>query len=155
MPSVQHRPTQTITAGHEPCAVRSAVINAKQIGATRMRTIETAFAGVASADGPNELVTDVRPPATATGYAPSSSPPRTTLCAVGLDHCFEVGTGRADDNELGELTHTQRARHRDNAVDFRRFTVGATLAGAVDQHLDRCTDQVVSFGGGDAILPLA
>ena len=44
--------------------------------------------------------------------------------------------------------------HVHDPVDLGGFSMGATDADLVDQHLDRPTDQGVPTGGGDRVLEL-
>ena len=91
--------------------------------------IVTALAGVASADGPNDVSESVT--------AASRSRPE--------------GPG---DRQRGERAHGERRRNGDDAVDLGRLAMRPPDAGLVHEDFDLGTDQNVTFGRGDAVLQL-
>ena len=93
----------------------------------------TALAGVARAEGPNDVATATPRPGAASRSGPAAPV----------------------DTHLHELADRQVGGHGDDAVDLGRLPVAAGHAGGVDQHLDDRADERVAAAGGDAVLQLA
>src|SRR4051794_14704646 len=114
MPSVMHRMIQSAVAGHDDGWSAMSISNGI---ASRSRVIVTAFAGVASAEGPNEVSESV------------------------TSGRFEIRSAGVGHGHRGEGTDGQCRRDRDDAVDLRRLAVRPPGARLVHEDFDRGADQ--------------
>src|SRR3954451_17599145 len=128
MPSVMQRMIQSAVAGHDDGWSAISISNGT---ASNSRVIVTALAGVASADGPNEVSDTV------------------------TSRRFQVGTERARHRQLDDRADRTVAGDPHDAVDLRRLAMRAPHARFVHEDFDPRPDQIVTFCRGDRILPLA
>ena len=98
--------------------------------ASSSRVMVTAFAGVASADGPNDFVD------------------RHQLAV-------EVGAERGGDGQRRERAGAERLRDEDDAVDLGRLAMTPAHARLVHEDFDPRTDEFVTSRPRDRVLPLA
>src|SRR5438445_5320579 len=128
MPSVMHRMIHNTVAGHDDGL---SAISINRGTASRSRVMVTALAGVASADGPNEVSESV------------------------MSRRLDVGPERARDREGREGADRELARDDHDAVDLRSLTMRAPDARFIHEHFDLGADQFVTFCRSDGVLQLS
>src|SRR5438552_14845948 len=89
------------------------------------RVMVTALAGVARADGPNEVSDSV------------------------TSGRFQIGPERTRHRERGESAHRQARRHDDDPIDLRRLAMGPPAPRLIHEDFDLRPHEFVTFCGGD------
>src|SRR4051812_24515262 len=107
MPSVMHRMIQSTVPGHDDGWSAMSISNGM---ARSSRVIVTAFAGVASADGPNEVSDSV------------------------TSRRFHIRTEGGGDGHLREGAGRQGFRDEHDAVDLRRLAMRPPDPGFIHEH---------------------
>src|SRR3954468_4864023 len=125
IPSVMQRMIHNAVAGQDdgwsPISISSGI-------ASSSRVIVTPLAGVASADGPNEVSDSV------------------------ISCRFQVRTERVGHRQRRKGPDRQVRRNGDDAVDLRRRAMRPPCPRLVHEDFDLGADQFVTFRGGDPFL---
>src|SRR4051812_14048447 len=128
MPSVMQRMIHSTVSGHDD---GWSAINMSSGTASSSRRMVTALAGVASADGPNDVSESV------------------------TSGRLEVGAECRGDGQGRERTRVEIGGNGDDAVDLRRLPMGPPDPRFIHEHFDLRTDQIVTFRRRDPVLLLA